>query len=488
MRKIIFILVAIAACVGGHFSQGLLNREREALGLTRTAIISNAPPVLAFTTVALGSFRGLIANALWLRTTDLQEEGKYFEAVQLADWITKLQPHFTAVWVHQAWNMSYNISVKFPDPEDRWHWVLRGIQLLRDEGMKYNPHEVLMYRELGWHFQHKMGGYLDDAHITYKRHWAELMESVIPGGHPNYEEYLAPKTPETKARVERLVSEFKMVPAIMKQVDAEYGPLEWRLPEASAIYWGFRGMQETATNVDKTPLRREIFQPMLMAFQRGRLITNNFTGGIEFGPNLDIVPRVNKAYEDMIRDDPSNADHFRLAHRNFIKDAVYFLFASNREKDAKVWFEYMKNHFANDPGVPRDKSLEQYCIDRVSEDVNETNKDRVQAIVEGMLAGGYMKLAADDEDGGIASIRFAEKVYANFSVRIAGFKSTKERMALSPLADIKRDVLMSLCTPSERINPQFQAVLRTRLNLPSDFGIPKPGATNSVTGPEAKSR
>ena len=33
-----------------------------------TAIADNAPPVVAFTTVALGSFRGLVADFLWLRS------------------------------------------------------------------------------------------------------------------------------------------------------------------------------------------------------------------------------------------------------------------------------------------------------------------------------------------------------------------------------------------------------------------------------------
>ena len=59
--------------------------------------------------------------------------------VQLADWITKLQPHFVTVWVHQAWNMAYNISIKFTDPADRWNWVRRGIELLRDEGCAITP-------------------------------------------------------------------------------------------------------------------------------------------------------------------------------------------------------------------------------------------------------------------------------------------------------------------------------------------------------------
>ncbi len=68
--------------------------------------------VLAFTTVALGGFRGLISNALWMRANELQEEDKFFEMAQLADWITKLEPYFPQVWLFQAWNMAYNISVQ----------------------------------------------------------------------------------------------------------------------------------------------------------------------------------------------------------------------------------------------------------------------------------------------------------------------------------------------------------------------------------------
>ncbi|MFM7817350.1 MAG: hypothetical protein ACKPGI_10320, partial [Verrucomicrobiota bacterium] len=85
LHKVIGIGVLVLALGLSSVLQRGLNRDRERLGITRTTVISNAPPVLAFTTVALGAFRGLIANALWIRANDLQEEGKYFEAVQLAD-------------------------------------------------------------------------------------------------------------------------------------------------------------------------------------------------------------------------------------------------------------------------------------------------------------------------------------------------------------------------------------------------------------------
>src|SRR5262245_66260152 len=106
LYKAILLLLAAAFLVSVGMSQRYLNRRPDALDLTRVAPLENAPPMLAFTTVALGGFRGLIANALWIRANDLQEEDKYFEMVQLADWITTLQPHFTTVWVHQAWHMA----------------------------------------------------------------------------------------------------------------------------------------------------------------------------------------------------------------------------------------------------------------------------------------------------------------------------------------------------------------------------------------------
>src|SRR5439155_8362910 len=142
LKKILLLLLAALLLTGVSQVQKELNRERDRLGLTRVQPLENAPPVLAFTTVALGGFRGLISNALWIRASDLQDEDKFFEMAQLADWITKLEPHYVQVWLVQAWNMAYNISVKFKDYPDRWRWRKRGIELLRDDGLRFNPNET----------------------------------------------------------------------------------------------------------------------------------------------------------------------------------------------------------------------------------------------------------------------------------------------------------------------------------------------------------
>src|SRR5437016_13769138 len=135
LKKVLLLLLAAVLLMGVSRVQKEMNQDRERLGLTRVEPLKNAPPVLAFTTVALGGLRGLISNALWIRASDLQDEEKFFEAAQLADWITKLEPHFVHVWLVQAWNMAYNISVKFKDFPYRWRWVSRGPGLSRDHGL-----------------------------------------------------------------------------------------------------------------------------------------------------------------------------------------------------------------------------------------------------------------------------------------------------------------------------------------------------------------
>src|SRR6185503_7689355 len=105
LKKIVLLIVAAVLITGAGTLQKSLNHDRDTLGLTHVEGLTNAPPVLAFTTVALGGFRGLISNMLWIRAAELQENDKFFEMSQLADWITKLEPHFSIVWTHQAWNM-----------------------------------------------------------------------------------------------------------------------------------------------------------------------------------------------------------------------------------------------------------------------------------------------------------------------------------------------------------------------------------------------
>ncbi len=187
-RDFIILLVCGMTAAASLFAAGAqldrINAQREEMKLVSNPALENAPPSLAFATVAMGAFRGLIVDILWMRADKLKEEGQFFDARQVAEWITALQPRFAAVWEFHAWNMAYNISVAIPatQPEQRWRWVKNGYELLRDKGIPLNPRSIQLYRELGRIFQHKLGGVADDAHEYYKLQFADeigpLLESA----------------------------------------------------------------------------------------------------------------------------------------------------------------------------------------------------------------------------------------------------------------------------------------------------------------------
>jgi hypothetical protein len=129
----------------------------------------------------MGAFRGLVVDILWLRADKLKEEGQFFDAKQLAEWITVMQPRFAAVWDFHGWNMAYNISVAVPNtqPEERWRWVRNGYEIIRDKGIEKNPHSIILYRSLAWIFQHKISGVADDCHMYYKRELALAMRPLL---------------------------------------------------------------------------------------------------------------------------------------------------------------------------------------------------------------------------------------------------------------------------------------------------------------------
>ena len=137
------------------------------------------PPVVLFT------FRALAIDYLWIRADNLKDAGQYFDALHLAQIICTLQPNLDVVWDFQAWNMAYNISVALPTAPQRWHWVQAGFELLRNQGLRYNPHSLKIYRSLAWIFQHKIGGISDDYHRYYKLQLAlemtPLLKSLVTG-------------------------------------------------------------------------------------------------------------------------------------------------------------------------------------------------------------------------------------------------------------------------------------------------------------------
>ncbi|MEO1278683.1 MAG: hypothetical protein AAFV77_06995 [Planctomycetota bacterium] len=183
-------LIAIVVCFAFLGLSGFVSADltasagRHKLSYTETAEEGDPPQVALG--IAMGAFRGLFVNILWIRANELKEEGKYYEAVDLARAITRLQPRFPQVWAFHAWNMAYNISVTTNTPSERWNWVSQGIDLLRSEGIVHNPTDMVVHKELAWLFLHKVQAFADDAHWYYKLQLAaEWHETLGPPPMPD---------------------------------------------------------------------------------------------------------------------------------------------------------------------------------------------------------------------------------------------------------------------------------------------------------------
>jgi len=208
---------------------------------------SGAPRVGGGIVAAMGGLRSVAAEAVWFRAERLQEQGRFAELVQLAALLTFLEPHVAEVWTYSAWNLAYNVSVRMPREEDRWPWVLRAIRLLRDDGLKWNPGDPDICRELAFMFELKIGAKMDSAAPLYREEWRKIASDVRDRG---------------------AWSELSMDPALMSAIEKEYGITDWTDAQASAIYWAKLGLAKADRR--QAPFLAQILRQSLALYEKNR--------------------------------------------------------------------------------------------------------------------------------------------------------------------------------------------------------------------------
>ncbi len=114
----------------------------------------------------IGGMRGVVANVKWMEAQQLQRLQEWDRLKATIDVITKLQPHFLTVWTYQGWNLSYNVSVEWDDPADKYTWIKSGIEFLK-EGVNQNPRSPDLTWDTAWTYYHKVG--FSDESIIFRR-------------------------------------------------------------------------------------------------------------------------------------------------------------------------------------------------------------------------------------------------------------------------------------------------------------------------------
>ena len=174
VRKIVYLLM-IGVLLGllywlGHPSTaetpgGVLARKRVEYKISQTQL-GQIDPTSETIKLATFGLRGVAALVLWEKANDYKTNDDWTNFASTLYQIIKVQPHFVFVWIHQAWNMSYNTSVEFDDYRERYRWVIKGINYLI-KGIEYNQAEPRLQWETGWTIGQKIGR--SDEHRYYRR-------------------------------------------------------------------------------------------------------------------------------------------------------------------------------------------------------------------------------------------------------------------------------------------------------------------------------
>ena len=169
IRKVVYLVLMAALLIplylisapsfsrpdGNRSEGGLLTQMREKHQLSQANLGEIDPASESMKLATLG-MRGVAANLLWNRAAEYKKKEQWDNLRATLNQIAKLQPNFVLVWQHQAWNLSYNVSVEFDNYKHRYHWVKKGIDFLM-EGIRYNNKEPRLLWDLGWFFGHKVG-------------------------------------------------------------------------------------------------------------------------------------------------------------------------------------------------------------------------------------------------------------------------------------------------------------------------------------------
>lgn len=264
----ILLVVTVLFLLGLAALQARKMREERHAGQRSFGVTYSAgtPPVLTFTTVALAGFRGIIADLLWLRSSRMQEQGRFLELAQLAEWITALEPANGDVWAYHAWNLAYNVSMLVSRPEDRWRWVRQGMELLQSEGVRLNPANAQLRKELAWMYLHKLGSDMDRDAAYFRTQWArEIDPYLAEGGEP--------PAPGTLNDAE-ITEVFGLKTFVMRRLEERFGRLDWRVPGAQALYWAMEALEQ-AEEKERLACCRVAYQALSQMVRLDGLLSGN---------------------------------------------------------------------------------------------------------------------------------------------------------------------------------------------------------------------
>jgi hypothetical protein len=522
----------IVVCLfGGAFTVPHIEEMRQELGSQSPAgMPGQAPPDIILLTHILGGFRGLLVDAVWLRATRLQFEQKFWELYQLYDWMGKLEPRIEEIWDHVGWNMAYNLVAEIQDSEARWRWIMRAIELMRDQGLKYNPRSGKIMERISWIFYHKIGRDTDYHHYYYKARLAQDMHVIfldrdlqnlkrMAEAPRKLEDLLADPAvasafrgfqlnpPEEDIKKLSEINSFLEIPAsvwqaikaapqatrekiqyyltarivrerlkmtrfdIMLAMEANWGKLDWRLPEPHAIYWAW-----LAADCDPNPART-VGYDRLVLFSLQELWRRGIIAYMPQNPNelmltvhdLAKVEPINQQYELMLQKysverGDFGAESIRDGHKQFLMEAEFNLYFAGYVEEAARYHQILHERYGTpEPYMP----VDQYCLGKVRLLVEEYGtRAKVRQFVDNLIGQTCLYYATNKLNEARNTESLAKRAWESYREFTEFQTDTPEQAGVEKWEDVLRENVFNILAGRAPFPEPLRQTLRQILNVP----------------------
>ena len=433
---------------------------RQAHRLNSRSSAAGVPPAYALADGLLGGFRSFLISTLWQRAQDKKQNGQYYEMTDIYKVITTLEPNYPNAWANMAWDLSYNVAAEFEeDPRERLYWIFAGVNMLRRDGIRHNPHSALLYHELSWILFNKMANSVDPAYPLYRRTTAEEMTDIIhsPGENELLEHIVAARAqygsagdflarPETRKLAaelgalgikdlpgeafflvrdrperfqdilrqlpkmallksaallnmdRRLRDELNMDAAVMLELNREFSPIDWRLPQAWSLYWAWLGQREMlAADPEYNNLKfiRMVYFSLIQLAHGGTgMVTEK--GLVISTPNPAMVDCIIRYMTDLIekRKDDSAMGGARTGFENFMVATIFNFFLS----DNLIQAERVRDRLVKFTGntARYGKSLTQFVNNELPEFISGLSGRESMMLLSAFCTKAYRCLALGD--------------------------------------------------------------------------------------------
>ncbi|MHC4266712.1 MAG: hypothetical protein ACYSUK_12405, partial [Planctomycetota bacterium] len=291
---------------------------------------------------------------------------------------------------------------------------------------------------------------LSDKYLTLRQN----PNLFTPAAFAVIDRYRASKTLEKFdffAKADHLRKTWKLEPLLMHQLNQKYGPIEWddpnthrpldwRHPDAHAIYWAVKGLQvahREEFDMDEANTDRIVLHSLQNLFRRGRIFIFNplpssgqtkiqqTTSTISqlarqedvfFRPDLrmfysynDAVVTVLDKYEDVPRQ--GTVQSFKNGHRNMLINAALAFYQSNHRQQAQKIYDILQQRY---PREEFEVPLVEFVRKRFQDELRALGIFNAQESIQMILRESYFRFAMRDDDEAANLESMARQVYDHY--------------------------------------------------------------------------